>query len=132
MSVDPQVIRSEPHREIGDSLHQNAAVVIDRWSSRAVQEQPNAARVHHDVLLDHLHDLLKKIAQSLRQAGNGHTGQHFALALDHGEQRWESGWSLPEVVRDYQILRLVILDFLEESLDRPLESREVRDRPCTG
>jgi signal transduction histidine kinase/ActR/RegA family two-component response regulator len=46
--------------------------------------------------------------------------------LIHGEQRWENGWSLPEVVRDFQILRLVILDFLEESLDRPLHVREVQ------
>jgi signal transduction histidine kinase/ActR/RegA family two-component response regulator len=46
-------------------------------------------------------------------------------ATVHGEQRWQTGWSLAEVVRDYQILRLVILDFLEENLSRPLGYREV-------
>jgi signal transduction histidine kinase/ActR/RegA family two-component response regulator len=46
-------------------------------------------------------------------------------ASRHGETRWEAGWSLPEVVRDYQILRLVILDFLEETLRRPMDGREI-------
>jgi signal transduction histidine kinase/ActR/RegA family two-component response regulator len=126
MSVDPQVIRSERHREIGDLLQQNVGVVVDRWTRRAVTEQPNARRVHHDVLLDHLHDFLNKLAQSLRASDDDQTGQHCVPALIHGEQRWETGWSLPEVVRDYQILRLVILDFLEETLERPLRGREVQ------
>src|SRR5262249_11028176 len=46
-------------------------------------------------------------------------------AVEHGEQRWEAGWSLPEVVRDYQILRLVIFDHLGQTLHRPLRYREM-------
>ena len=53
------------------------------------------------------------------------TRDHCMPATVHGEQRWEAGWSLAEVVRDYQILRLVILDYLEETLERPLDNREV-------
>jgi signal transduction histidine kinase/ActR/RegA family two-component response regulator len=126
MSVDPQVIRSEQHREIGDLLDQNVGLVVERWGRRAVAEQPNAKRVHHAVLLDHLYDLLKKLGQSLRESEARQTGQHCIPALVHGEQRWENGWSLPELIRDYQILRLVILDFLEETLERPLRVREVQ------
>jgi signal transduction histidine kinase/ActR/RegA family two-component response regulator len=126
MSVDPRVIRSERHREIGDLLQKNVGLVIDRWSRRAVAEQPTATRVHHDVLLDHLHALLKTLGHSLKESHHEETDQHRIPALIHGEQRWESGWSLSEVVRDFQILRLVILNFLEESLDRPLSGREVQ------
>jgi signal transduction histidine kinase len=126
MSVDPQVIRSEPHREIGDLLEQNVGILVDRWSRRAIAEQPHAKRVHHDVLLDHFHDFLKKLGQSLRESDDDQTAQHCIPALSHGEQRWESGWSLPEVVRDFQILRLVILDYLEETLERPFRGREVQ------
>jgi signal transduction histidine kinase/ActR/RegA family two-component response regulator len=125
MSVDPQVIRSEPHTEIGNLLERNVGIVIDRWSRRAVQEQPHAARVHHAVLVDHLQELLSTLARSLAASENPETNGHRVSATVHGEQRWESGWSLAEVVRDYQILRLVILDFLEENLDRPLGYREV-------
>ena len=45
-------------------------------------------------------------------------------AVEHGEQRRDSGWSLTALVRDYQLLQLVILEYLEESLERPLSCRE--------
>jgi signal transduction histidine kinase/CheY-like chemotaxis protein len=45
--------------------------------------------------------------------------------MEHGEHRWKSGWRLAEVVRDYQILRLVILDHLDRTLNHwPLTIRE--------
>ena len=37
-----------------------------------------------------------------------------------------TGWSLAEVVRDYRILRLVVLEYLDESLARPLRLAEVQ------
>src|ERR1700730_7526107 len=125
MSIDSQVIRSEPHHEIGDLLQSNIGIVIERWSRRALDEQPNAARVHHAILLDHLQELLLTLGRSLASSQDAENGQHCLPASVHGEQRWEAGWSLLEVVRDYQILRLVIFEFLEESLDRPLDHREV-------
>src|SRR5713226_5694841 len=116
MSLDPQLIRSEPHTEIGEILQRSVGMVIERWCRRAVEEQPNAKRVHHEVLLDHLQDFLSTLGRSLMESGDPDTYQHCLAASRHGEQRWEAGWALPEVVRDYQILRLVILDFLEENL----------------
>src|SRR5439155_1618293 len=35
-------------------------------------------------------------------------------------------WSLSEVIRDYRILRLVVLDYLDECLDRPLRLAEIQ------
>jgi signal transduction histidine kinase/ActR/RegA family two-component response regulator len=125
MSVDPQVIRSEPHTEIGNLLRSNVGIIIDRWSRRAVEEHPNASRVHHAVLVDHLQELLSMLGRSLAASYDPDIGEHCISATKHGEQRWEAGWSLIEVVRDYQILRFVVLEFLEESLDRPLGYREV-------
>jgi signal transduction histidine kinase/ActR/RegA family two-component response regulator len=125
MSVHSQEIRSEPHTEIGDLLQHHVTTVIERWSRQAVAEQPHAQRVHHSVLLNQLPDFLRMLGRSLMEPKEPDTRQHCLAALSHGEQRWEAGWSLPEVVRDYQILRLVILDFLEETLERPLGYREV-------
>src|SRR5262249_32522234 len=95
------------------------------WAQRAVAEQPNASRAHHAVLLDHLHSLLWRLGRSLAESEHGDTTGHCAPAREHGEQRWEAGWSLSEVVRDYQILRLVLVDYLEKALNRPLLGREV-------
>src|SRR6516164_9019135 len=118
MSVDPQLIRSESHTEIGNLIERNVSIIVDRWSRRAVQEQPHASRTHHAALIDHLREFLSKLGRSLAASQDPDTEEHRVPATAHGEQRWEAGWSLPEVVRDYQILRLVVLDFLEENLDR--------------
>src|SRR5262249_44566754 len=124
MIIDPTPIGSEPHPEIGNLLQANVGLIVDRWSRRAIEEQPNAARVHRRVLTDDLHELLVKLGRSLAASGVSPNEDHRVPALRHGEQRWEAGWSLLEVVRDYQILRLVTLEFLDENLDRPLDSRE--------
>lgn len=117
MSVDPGLIRAEPHIEVGILIQRDADTLVSRWSVRAIHEQPNAKRVHQQALRDHLHDLLRALGRSLTESEDTATTQHCLPATIHGEQRWEAGWSLSEVVRDYQILRLVILDYLEEILD---------------
>lgn len=114
-----QKLRSERHVDVGQLIQRDAHIIIERWVQRVVQEQPDAARVHHQTLLDHLPRLLQTIGQSLAIALDGDTAPHQALAEEHGEQRWEVGWSLPEVVSDYQVLRLVIFEYLEETLHRP-------------
>jgi signal transduction histidine kinase/ActR/RegA family two-component response regulator len=125
MSIDTRVIRAEPHVEIGSLLHRDAAVLIERWCRRAIEEQPNAKRVHYEVLRDRLPTLLRSMARSLMQSGDPEPNHHREMAIEHGEQRWDTGWSLTEVVRDYQILQLVTLEHLEKTLDRPLRYREV-------
>jgi len=125
MAIDPHTIRTEAHTEVGVLLQRDAGVIIDRWSRRAAEDQPNALRVHHEALLDHLTQLLQTLGRTLAHSGNHDLFAHCHPADQHGEQRWEVGWSLPELVRDYQILRLVILEFLEETLERPLSYREI-------
>ena len=123
--VSPDLIRSEQHAEIGNLITSSVGIIIERWASRAAVEQPQAKRVHHAVLLDHLTELLQTLGQSLIASESADASQHCLPAAKHGEQRWDAGWSLAEVIRDYQILRLVLLEFLEDSLERPLRYREV-------
>jgi signal transduction histidine kinase/ActR/RegA family two-component response regulator len=125
MDIQPRQLRSESHAEVGDLIRRDAGLIIARWARRATEEQPKAARAHHDVLLDHLPALLQQMGRSLAEPDPDDNGWHRSPATEHGEQRWESGWSLAEVVRDYQILRIVILNYLEETLDRALGGREV-------
>jgi len=124
MSIDTRVIRSEPHAEIGNLIRRDADLLVDRWCRRAIAEQSTAKRVHSEVLRDQLPEFLKSVGRGLRQAGDPQPTHHVESATEHGEQRWDNGWSLGELARDYQILHLVILDHLEETLDRPLAYRE--------
>ncbi|HVS40618.1 MAG TPA: histidine kinase dimerization/phospho-acceptor domain-containing protein, partial [Gemmataceae bacterium] len=126
MTIDPQVLRAEQHVEIGRVLHSHASALIDLWSRRAAQEQPHADRGHQKVLRDRLMDFLQALGRSLAESVTAESAPHRGFAAEHGEQRWEAGWSLPEVVRDYQILRLVLFEHLEETLQRPLVQHEAQ------
>ena len=124
VTTDPQLLRAEAFTEIGSLIERDAALLVERWCRRAIEEQPNAKRVHHRVLRDGLAKLLRLLGRGLAEADPDDTCHHHLLAGEHGEQRWEHGWLLTEVVRDYQILRLVILEYLEEMVERPLSYRE--------
>ena len=83
-----------------------------------------AQRVHHAVLQDQLRKLSAVLGGGLAVCNDQDLPQHHVITPEHGEQRWEAGWSLSEVVRDYQILRLVVIDYLDGQLDRPLNTGE--------
>ena len=126
MTTDAKVIRAGRYAEIGTIIQRDATIIIDRWSKRAVEEQPTAQRVHHEVLLDELPTLLMELGAGLAQAGDGGPAPHCRLAHLHAQQRWRTGWSLREVVSDYRILRLTLLAYLDENLDRPLRLVEIQ------
>jgi signal transduction histidine kinase len=126
MTINPQLLRAERHSEVGQIIRRDAKIIIERWSARAVEEQPQATRVHHDSLLDDLPRLLATVGRSLSESIGPDDAPHREPAKSHGEQRWQPGWSLAEVMRDYQILRLVLFDHLEHVLDRPVAPREVQ------
>ncbi|MFL5341486.1 MAG: ATP-binding protein, partial [Gemmataceae bacterium] len=127
VSTNAQAVRRERYAEIGELIRRDAGTIIRLWAERAAAEQPQAQRVHHEVLLNHLPTFLDELGAHLAEAGEAADARpHRGVAKRHGAQRWETGWSLNEVVRDYRILRLVILDYLNETLDRPLRLLEVQ------
>ncbi len=125
MSIDPQTLWWERFHAIGELIEKNVEPLVQRWSERAIKEQPCADRTHHDQLRDSMPALLREIGRALADSSPAHDQAHRLTALEHGEQRWQVGWQLNEVVRDYQILRLVILEFLDSALSEPLQTREV-------
>jgi len=123
MNIATSAVRAEPHVEIGLLLQRHANAIVDRWCEVARDEQRAAQRAHHVVLRDELPAFLDAIGRALKASGQPDSAPQES-AKEHGDQRWDNGWSLTELVRDYQLLRLVILDFLEENLGRPLYYRE--------
>jgi signal transduction histidine kinase len=125
MMVSAAQVRSEQHAEVGAVIRRDAALILERWCKRVVADRPDDARAHHAALLDHLPALLDQIGHFLGEVSDANACPHARPARRHGDQRWEAGWSLSEVVHDYQTLRLVLVGYLEEALGRPLGSREV-------
>jgi signal transduction histidine kinase/ActR/RegA family two-component response regulator len=122
MSMKPAQLRAEPHNLLGAVIGRDAGVIVEKWARRAVEEEPSAQRVHHDVLLDHLPTFLWDLGKGLSDAAD--SIRHCRTAGLHGDQRWESGWSIEELVRDYQLLRLVLVEHLHETVGRVLTVHE--------
>jgi len=123
MTAPTAFLRAEAHGAVGAILLRDAGAIVERWATRAKAVEPSAARVHHDVLLDHIPNFLWELGHALAYATAG--DRHCGPARIHGDQRWEAGWSVEEVVRDYQLLRLVVVEHLDGAIARPLTTREV-------
>ncbi len=126
VSANANQLRVERFTEIGMILQRDAALLVEMWSQQAIVEQPRAHQVHHQALLDHLRIFLRELGATLADTQIPDSCPYSRPAREHGQQRWEVGWSLPEVVRDYQLLRLVVLEHLEKQLPRPLLLSEVQ------
>lgn len=124
MSIDPAQLWSERLREIGALIEAHAESLVERWSERALIEQPTADDVFRAELRDQLPEWLRALGRALAHSSAYEAREHRVVALEHGQRRWHVGWKLSEVVRDYQILRLVILEFLDATLPQPLQTRE--------
>jgi signal transduction histidine kinase len=118
-------LRAESHLAVGAIIRRDGPIIIERWAHRALREHPRSRAVHRETLRNDLPRFLDQLGRSLMEEGDANTCPQCVSASIHGKQRWQAGWSLPEVVTDYQLLRLVILEALEEGLGRSLESREV-------
>jgi signal transduction histidine kinase/ActR/RegA family two-component response regulator len=125
MSIDIRQLKAEPHTELGELLQRDVNILIDRWFEQAKDEISDAKHVHRDTLLDQLPRFVKAIGTALSKGGSHLKASYREPALEHGEQRWNNKWSLAALVADYQLLQLVILEYLEESLRRPLQYREI-------
>jgi signal transduction histidine kinase len=123
--LNAQAIRLERHQRVAELIRRDAALITERWTARARSEQPQQTHLRHDLLLDHLPAFLEGLAESLEATDEDIALRHQLPAFQHGEQRWDNGWSLPEVIRDYQILRTVLIEFLDEALKGHLRLREV-------
>lgn len=122
--MDFDAIYAMRYVEIGQIVHQQAEELTNRWAKCALPQQPNAEPAHHSQMRNRLPDFLRALGRALEEA-DPRARRHCVLAGEHGEQRWQIGWQLAEVVRDYQILRLVIYELLEELLTRPLTVPEI-------
>lgn len=111
-------------------LLERKAEILERWKQTARSTTPEAAHHSDLVLTNALPSFLERLAEELGRdevpdAWPASDTTVTALAAEHGRQRAIlTDYSLPEVVREYQLLARVLLSTLET--EAPLQT-EVRD-----
>ncbi|PCC72350.1 RsbT co-antagonist protein rsbRD N-terminal domain-containing protein [Nannocystis exedens] len=109
---------------LADLLEQRREVIIDRWTRRMRAEELVGAQVSTPTLRNRLPEFLAEVAAALRREPPG-TPCAGDVAREHGRQRYRVGFDLRTLVIEYDILREVLFDTIEES-GLPLRIADVR------
>ena len=103
------------HR-LAELIHQRRDGILRSWES-AVRAMPRARELDPPTLIDHIPDLLERIAEAIDELGRGRTPtQHRAAAERHAMSRLEEGFDLQQVIGELQLLRQCVFHALSDPM----------------
>ena len=118
-------------RDLGQALAEKVEQVVEDWI-RAVHQDAeieSARQLAYEAVRNSLPEVLQELAALLSQHQNGDPEELEDKSLYHGFIRAQQGYDTAEIVREYRLLRQVVLRALEPDLltGSPIESlRAVR------
>lgn len=110
--------------EIGTIITDNTAHISQIWMDQARRELDQASNAHREALRNMIPTFLKVLGEEFCKPGDEMIGRHL-LARDHGLQRFDVGWKLNEVVADYQLLQIVLFEYIGNRLKRSFTIKEI-------
>jgi signal transduction histidine kinase len=123
MTSDDQPHASKPFW-LAEFIRQHKPRILTDWID-AVRTLPIAHELAHPVLLDHLPELLERIAE-MAEADGGRPSMPTEASSAHALVRLEEGYDLGEVVTEYAVLRETILRHWEQYGTRVAAPFELR------
>lgn len=114
----------EEFRAIGEILERDAERIMERWLERAKEEQVHADAEQRSEVMDELLEMLRSLGVRLQEQDRSALESAAEIAREHGRQRSGLGWNVVELVRDYEILHGVVLEYLGGVLDERLTYRQ--------
>jgi GAF domain-containing protein len=96
--------------------HRNA--IVSRFVRDVERKDLPPENVPRSVLVDHIPTFLDELGRALSQDGSSLGGEEREMidtAREHGVQRWEAGYDLSAVVREYGVLRHAILEVARDA-----------------
>lgn len=89
--------------------------IIDRWSQEVYQnsEIKSSDNLTYHQLVQHLPKLLEEIYELLINTANSKSKTDtMKVANIHGQHRWQQGYDLDELLREFGVLRIVMSEFI--------------------
>jgi PAS domain S-box-containing protein len=109
----PDKLSPTAHR-IAELIRQRRDGIVRSWEV-AVRAMPRARELDPPTLIDHIPDLLERIAQAIDDLSHGRTpASQQAVAKRHAMSRLEEGFDLQEVISELRMLRQCIFRVLAE------------------
>src|SRR4051812_32595533 len=107
-----------PNLDVAERLKTNKDRILSTWEERARREVNLVGKLDRAAVINSLPDLLDAMIATLRKAPPKRTADledELSIARHHANQRIQLGiYNLESVIQEYDILRAVILDILEE------------------
>lgn len=124
MPTTPDARIAEQLRKLSLHLAARREALLQAWE-KAVGGDPEVATIS-TLSLTHFRDLIPKVLESfeqrLRTTGFDETAleaEEQARVVEHGVHRWQQGFSLHELVREWHHLQLVVQEELEQDVAEP-------------
>ncbi|MDC0712334.1 PAS domain-containing protein [Stigmatella sp. ncwal1] len=99
-----------PSLPLGAFIRNQHTHILKNWEN-SVRQLPHAQGLSRPRLLDHLPDLLERIANVVETVHTGGTASLEDMPELHALDRLDSGYDLDEVAEEYALLRACILHF---------------------
>jgi signal transduction histidine kinase/ActR/RegA family two-component response regulator len=100
-------------------LEEKRDAIVARFVSEVQRKDLSPPGVERSLLVDHIPTFLDEIVSALTSDGTVRSSQDAvdtsATARQHGEQRWQLGYDLEGVIREYGVLRHAILALAKEA-----------------
>lgn len=99
---------SPGHSRLCDFIREHQPLILERWMQQ-VRTLPSAHRLSPPQLLDHLPELLERMACAIDTRLAGEDCAPKEVPVVHALTRLDAGYDLEEVVAEYALLRACIL-----------------------
>lgn len=99
--------------QLGTYIREHAEGFIAEWEEEALRENPEAGMEQREAMRNRVPDFLRSVGERLL----GHDpAVPRSYASEHGTHRWQLGWSIESLVRDYLILRRLVVAGVREAI----------------
>lgn len=105
-------------KDLGQSLSNQLEMIVERWVEAVHQdgEINSAKELAYNAVKNSLPEILAELARLLSRQHSGDEDKLEDKSLHHGFVRAEQGYDTAEIMREYRLLRTIILDVLHLDL----------------
>ncbi|WP_413166129.1 RsbRD N-terminal domain-containing protein [Capilliphycus salinus ALCB114379] len=120
--------------DLGQSLSKQLELIVEQWVEAVHRdgEINSAKELAYNAVKNSLPEVLAEVGRLLSRQHSPDCDQLEEKSFEHGFVRAEQGYDAAEIVREYRILRMIILDVLHPdfrtgSVDEVLEAIKILD-----
>lgn len=116
---------SAMEKPVHQIIEENADRIIERFAGAVCEAELPSRNMSHAEIVDKLGRFLAVMAATIKAGRRDDARASIDAATEHGRQRWHEGYDLKSVVREYGLIRQIVLEVLEANSDEPRTMQEL-------